>query len=91
MVLVAVEIWTDRDRIPLSVKPLEMLKDFSKYRQQNININADAVHLFTWVAWFASNRQDAVQLLEFQGKIKIVIFSLFDVDSVFMLCDFVEY
>ncbi|TRY82809.1 hypothetical protein DNTS_025574 [Danionella cerebrum] len=51
VVLVGVEIWTDRDRIPLSVKPLEMLKDFSKYRQQNININADAVHLFTNVTF----------------------------------------
>uniref|UniRef100_A0A672LTY7 ADAM metallopeptidase domain 23 n=1 Tax=Sinocyclocheilus grahami TaxID=75366 RepID=A0A672LTY7_SINGR len=49
VVLVAVEIWTDRDRIPLSVKPLEMLSNFSKYRQQNININADAVHLFTGI------------------------------------------
>lgn len=47
VVLVAIEIWTDRDRIPLSVKPLDMLKDFSKYRQQNIGVNADAVHLFT--------------------------------------------
>lgn len=47
VVLVAVEIWTDRDRIPLSVKPLDMLKDFSKYRQQNIGVSADAVHLFT--------------------------------------------
>lgn len=47
VVLVAVEIWTDRDRIPLSVKPLDMLKEFSKYRQQNIGINADSVHLFT--------------------------------------------
>uniref|UniRef100_A0A671LBA8 Disintegrin and metalloproteinase domain-containing protein 23-like n=1 Tax=Sinocyclocheilus anshuiensis TaxID=1608454 RepID=A0A671LBA8_9TELE len=51
VVLVAVEIWTDRDWIPLSVKPLEMLSDFSKYRQQNININADAVHLFTNVTF----------------------------------------
>uniref|UniRef100_A0A8C1C410 ADAM metallopeptidase domain 23a n=1 Tax=Cyprinus carpio carpio TaxID=630221 RepID=A0A8C1C410_CYPCA len=51
VVLVAVEIWTDRDRIPLSVKPLEMLRDFSKYRQQNININADGVHLFTNVTF----------------------------------------
>ncbi|KAI2663358.1 Disintegrin and metalloproteinase domain-containing protein 23 [Labeo rohita] len=51
VVLVAVEIWTDRDRIPLSVKPLEMLRDFSKYRQQNINVNADAVHLFTNVTF----------------------------------------
>ncbi|KAK3557215.1 hypothetical protein QTP70_026128 [Hemibagrus guttatus] len=51
VVLVAVEIWTDRDRIPLSVKPLDMLKDFSKYRQQNIGVNADAVHLFTNVTF----------------------------------------
>ncbi|XP_057193735.1 disintegrin and metalloproteinase domain-containing protein 23 isoform X2 [Triplophysa rosa] len=51
VVLVAVEIWTDRDRIPLSVKPLEMLRDFSKYKQQSININADAVHLFTNVTF----------------------------------------
>uniref|UniRef100_A0A4W4H078 ADAM metallopeptidase domain 23a n=1 Tax=Electrophorus electricus TaxID=8005 RepID=A0A4W4H078_ELEEL len=47
VVLVAVEIWTDRDRIPLNVKPLDMLRDFSKYRQQNIRVSADAVHLFT--------------------------------------------
>uniref|UniRef100_W5L7V6 ADAM metallopeptidase domain 23 n=1 Tax=Astyanax mexicanus TaxID=7994 RepID=W5L7V6_ASTMX len=51
VVLVAVEIWTDRDRIPLSVKPLEMLRDFSKYRQQNIRVNADTVHLFTNVTF----------------------------------------
>ncbi|XP_053354528.1 disintegrin and metalloproteinase domain-containing protein 23 isoform X1 [Clarias gariepinus] len=51
VVLVAVEIWTDRDRIPLSVKPLDMLKDFSKYRQQNIGVKADAVHLFTNVTF----------------------------------------
>ncbi|KAG7256054.1 hypothetical protein CRUP_002610 [Coryphaenoides rupestris] len=29
VVLVAVEIWTDKDQIPISVKPLEMLRDFS--------------------------------------------------------------
>ncbi|XP_076848732.1 disintegrin and metalloproteinase domain-containing protein 23 isoform X1 [Brachyhypopomus gauderio] len=51
VVLVAVEIWTDRDRIPLNVKPLDMLRDFSKYRQQNIRISADAVHLFTNVTF----------------------------------------
>ncbi|XP_072539798.1 disintegrin and metalloproteinase domain-containing protein 23 isoform X4 [Salminus brasiliensis] len=51
VVLVAVEIWTDRDRIPLSVKPLDMLRDFSKYRQQNIRVNADTVHLFTNVTF----------------------------------------
>uniref|UniRef100_A0AAY4AYU4 ADAM metallopeptidase domain 23a n=1 Tax=Denticeps clupeoides TaxID=299321 RepID=A0AAY4AYU4_9TELE len=47
VVLVAVEIWTDKDLIPLSVQPLEMLKSFSKYRQQSIHLSADAVHLFT--------------------------------------------
>uniref|UniRef100_A0A3Q3FUU6 ADAM metallopeptidase domain 23 n=1 Tax=Labrus bergylta TaxID=56723 RepID=A0A3Q3FUU6_9LABR len=45
VVLVAVEIWTDKDQIPISVRPLEMLRDFSKYRQQSIKHHADAVHL----------------------------------------------
>uniref|UniRef100_A0A3Q3X6R7 Uncharacterized protein n=1 Tax=Mola mola TaxID=94237 RepID=A0A3Q3X6R7_MOLML len=45
VVLVAVEIWTDKDHIPISVRPLEMLRDFSKYRQQSIKHHADAVHL----------------------------------------------
>ena len=47
VVLVAAEIWTDKDQIPISVKPLEMLRDFSKYRQQSIKHHADAVHLFS--------------------------------------------
>ncbi|XP_030638100.1 disintegrin and metalloproteinase domain-containing protein 23 [Chanos chanos] len=54
VVLVAIEIWTDRDRIALSAKPLEMLRDFSKYRQQNIHIHADTVHLFTNVTFHHS-------------------------------------
>ncbi|KAI1899024.1 hypothetical protein AGOR_G00078420 [Albula goreensis] len=51
VVLVAMEIWTDRNRIPLSVMPLEMLRDFSKYRQHNIKQRADAVHLFSNVTF----------------------------------------
>ncbi|KAJ3592640.1 hypothetical protein NHX12_007767 [Muraenolepis orangiensis] len=51
VVLVAVEIWTDKDQIPISVKPLEMLRDFSKYRQQSIKLHADAVHLFSNVTF----------------------------------------
>ncbi|KAJ8389785.1 hypothetical protein AAFF_G00114910 [Aldrovandia affinis] len=47
VVLVAMEIWTDRDQIPISTKPLEILRDFSKYRQQSIKQHADAVHLFS--------------------------------------------
>lgn len=47
VVLVAVEIWTDKDHIPISVRPLEMLQDFSKYRQQSIKHHADAVHLIS--------------------------------------------
>uniref|UniRef100_A0A3Q0SSQ1 ADAM metallopeptidase domain 23 n=1 Tax=Amphilophus citrinellus TaxID=61819 RepID=A0A3Q0SSQ1_AMPCI len=46
VVLVAVEIWTDKDHIPISVKPLELLRDFSKYRQQSIKHHADSVQLF---------------------------------------------
>lgn len=47
VVLVAMEIWTDMDHIPISLMPLEMLRDFSKYRQQSIKRHADAVHLIT--------------------------------------------
>lgn len=47
VVLVAVEIWTDKDHIPISVRPLEMLRDFAKYRQQSIKHHADAVHLIS--------------------------------------------
>ncbi|XP_068186085.1 disintegrin and metalloproteinase domain-containing protein 23 isoform X2 [Antennarius striatus] len=51
VVLVAVEIWTDKDHIPISVRPLEMLRDFSKYRQQSIKHRADAVHLISNVTF----------------------------------------
>ncbi|XP_069052484.1 disintegrin and metalloproteinase domain-containing protein 23 isoform X3 [Lepisosteus oculatus] len=51
VVLVAVEIWTERDQIPIGVKPLEMLRDFSKYRQHFIKQHADAVHLFSNVTF----------------------------------------
>uniref|UniRef100_A0A671RV42 ADAM metallopeptidase domain 23 n=1 Tax=Sinocyclocheilus anshuiensis TaxID=1608454 RepID=A0A671RV42_9TELE len=51
VVLVAVEIWTDKDHIPVSVVPFEMLRNFSKYRQQHIRQHADAVHLFSNVTF----------------------------------------
>uniref|UniRef100_A0AAQ6A3U0 ADAM metallopeptidase domain 23a n=1 Tax=Amphiprion ocellaris TaxID=80972 RepID=A0AAQ6A3U0_AMPOC len=47
VVLVAVEIWTDKDHIPISVRPLEMLRDFGKYRQQSIKHHADSVQLLS--------------------------------------------
>ncbi|KAM6934719.1 disintegrin and metalloproteinase domain-containing protein 23 isoform 3-T3 [Xenentodon cancila] len=47
VVLVAVEVWTDKDYIPISSKPLELLRDFSKYRQQSIKLHADSVQLFS--------------------------------------------
>ncbi|XP_037542913.1 disintegrin and metalloproteinase domain-containing protein 23 isoform X2 [Nematolebias whitei] len=47
VVLVALEIWTDKDQIPISMKPLEMLRDFSKYRQQSIKLHADSVQLLS--------------------------------------------
>ncbi|KAL6484650.1 hypothetical protein MHYP_G00066950 [Metynnis hypsauchen] len=51
VVLVAMEIWTDKDHIPIRVKALDMLRDFSKYRQQHIKQHADAVHLFSNVTF----------------------------------------
>ncbi|XP_017278157.1 disintegrin and metalloproteinase domain-containing protein 23 isoform X1 [Kryptolebias marmoratus] len=47
VVLVALENWTDKDRIPITMKPLEMLRDFSKYRQQSIKVDADSVQLLS--------------------------------------------
>ncbi|KAJ7408061.1 Disintegrin and metalloproteinase domain-containing protein 23 [Willisornis vidua] len=47
VVLVAVETWTDRDRINIHPDPLQMLHDFSKYRQHYIKQHADAVHLLS--------------------------------------------
>ncbi|XP_061082321.1 disintegrin and metalloproteinase domain-containing protein 23 isoform X1 [Conger conger] len=51
VVLVGVEIWTERDQISVSTKPLEVLRDFSKYRQQSLKQHADAVHLFSNVTF----------------------------------------
>ncbi|XP_053554624.1 disintegrin and metalloproteinase domain-containing protein 23 [Bombina bombina] len=47
VVLVAVETWTDKDRIPIGSDPMKMLHDFSKYRQHHIKQHADAVHLLS--------------------------------------------
>ncbi|TRY88878.1 hypothetical protein DNTS_016952, partial [Danionella cerebrum] len=54
VVLVGMEIWTERDLIPLGVNPFQMLRDFSRYRQKEIKQNADAVHLFTNVTFHYS-------------------------------------
>ncbi|XP_049654528.1 disintegrin and metalloproteinase domain-containing protein 23 isoform X2 [Accipiter gentilis] len=51
VVLVAVETWTDRDRINIHPNPLQMLHDFSKYRQHYIKQHADAVHLLSNVTF----------------------------------------
>ncbi|XP_028661946.1 disintegrin and metalloproteinase domain-containing protein 23 isoform X1 [Erpetoichthys calabaricus] len=51
VVLVGTEVWTDKDQIPISVKPMQMLWDFSKYRQHHMKKPADAVHLFSNVTF----------------------------------------
>ncbi|XP_009888552.1 PREDICTED: disintegrin and metalloproteinase domain-containing protein 23 [Charadrius vociferus] len=51
VVLVAVETWTDKDRINIHPDPLQMLHDFSKYRQHYIKQHADAVHLLSNVTF----------------------------------------
>uniref|UniRef100_A0A8D2Q9I0 ADAM metallopeptidase domain 23 n=1 Tax=Varanus komodoensis TaxID=61221 RepID=A0A8D2Q9I0_VARKO len=48
VVLVAVETWSDRDRINVRPDPRQMLHDFSKYRQHFIRQHADAVHLLSY-------------------------------------------
>ncbi|KAM4626406.1 disintegrin and metalloproteinase domain-containing protein 23 isoform 1-T1 [Discoglossus pictus] len=51
VVLVAVETWTDKDRIPIGTDPIKMLHDFSKYRQHHIKQHADSVHLLSNVTF----------------------------------------
>ncbi|XP_074926080.1 disintegrin and metalloproteinase domain-containing protein 23 isoform X2 [Chelonoidis abingdonii] len=51
VVLVAVETWTDRDRINIRPDPLQMLHDFSRYRQHYIKQHTDAVHLLSNVTF----------------------------------------
>nr|XP_028558131.1 disintegrin and metalloproteinase domain-containing protein 23 isoform X1 [Podarcis muralis] len=51
VVLVAVETWSDRDRINVHPDPRQMLHDFSKYRQNFIKQRADAVHLLSNVTF----------------------------------------
>uniref|UniRef100_A0A8C3SNB4 ADAM metallopeptidase domain 23 n=1 Tax=Chelydra serpentina TaxID=8475 RepID=A0A8C3SNB4_CHESE len=51
VVLVAVETWSDRDRINIRPDPLQMLHEFSKYRQYYIKQHTDAVHLLSNVTF----------------------------------------
>uniref|UniRef100_A0ACB8G1I4 Disintegrin and metalloproteinase domain-containing protein 23 n=1 Tax=Sphaerodactylus townsendi TaxID=933632 RepID=A0ACB8G1I4_9SAUR len=51
VVLVAVETWSDRDRITVRPDPRQMLHDFARYRQQYIKQRADAVHLLSNVTF----------------------------------------
>lgn len=48
VVLVAVETWTEKDHIEITTNPVQMLHEFSKYRQR-IKQHADAVHLISYV------------------------------------------
>ncbi|XP_043301508.1 disintegrin and metalloproteinase domain-containing protein 23 isoform X1 [Cervus canadensis] len=50
VVLVAVETWTERDHIDITTNLVQMLHEFSKYRQR-IRQHADAVHLISRVTF----------------------------------------
>ncbi|XP_058405673.1 disintegrin and metalloproteinase domain-containing protein 23 isoform X5 [Diceros bicornis minor] len=50
VVLVAVDTWTERDYIDITTNPVQMLHEFSKYRQR-IKQHADAVHLISRVTF----------------------------------------
>ncbi|XP_039326039.1 disintegrin and metalloproteinase domain-containing protein 23 isoform X4 [Saimiri boliviensis] len=50
VVLVAVETWTEKDQIDITTNPVQMLHEFSKYRQR-IKQHADAVHLISRVTF----------------------------------------
>ncbi|KAG8432744.1 hypothetical protein GDO86_017112 [Hymenochirus boettgeri] len=63
VVLIAVETWTDKDRIPIGSDPMKMLHDFSKYRQHHIKHHADAVHLLSYYGLLLSMAQQLAQSL----------------------------
>nr|XP_036865001.1 disintegrin and metalloproteinase domain-containing protein 23 [Manis javanica] len=50
VVLVAVETWNEKDHIDITTNPVQMLHEFSKYRQR-IKQHADAVHLISRVTF----------------------------------------
>ncbi|KAK1336585.1 hypothetical protein QTO34_002618 [Cnephaeus nilssonii] len=50
VVLVAVETWTEKDHIDITTNLVQMLHEFSKYRQR-IKQHADAVHLISRVTF----------------------------------------
>ncbi|XP_062387304.1 disintegrin and metalloproteinase domain-containing protein 11-like isoform X2 [Sardina pilchardus] len=47
IVLVAMETWTAHNLVAMGDDPLTILRDFMKYRKENIRENSDAAHLFS--------------------------------------------
>uniref|UniRef100_A0AAV2KFV1 ADAM metallopeptidase domain 11 n=1 Tax=Knipowitschia caucasica TaxID=637954 RepID=A0AAV2KFV1_KNICA len=47
IVLVAMETWTSKDLVPVVEDPLVTLKNFMKYRKENIREQCDVVHLLS--------------------------------------------
>ncbi|XP_036392146.1 disintegrin and metalloproteinase domain-containing protein 11 isoform X2 [Megalops cyprinoides] len=47
IVLVAMETWSSQDMVSVGDDPLLTLRDFMKYRKENIKEHSDAVHLFS--------------------------------------------
>ncbi|KAF7652612.1 hypothetical protein LDENG_00094530, partial [Lucifuga dentata] len=61
IVLVAMETWSSENRISVGDDPLLTLRDFMKYRKENIKERSDAVHLFSGRT-FMSSRSEAAYI-----------------------------
>lgn len=48
IVLVAMETWTSKNRMPVMEDPLITLQNFMKYRKDNIREQSDVVQLFSY-------------------------------------------
>ncbi|XP_015217483.1 disintegrin and metalloproteinase domain-containing protein 11 isoform X2 [Lepisosteus oculatus] len=61
IVLVAMETWTSQNMISIDDDPLVTLRDFMKYRRENVKEHSDAVHLFSGRT-FRSSRSGAAYI-----------------------------
>lgn len=49
IVLVAMETWSTQNMVSVGDDPLVTLRDFMKYRKENIKEKSDAAHLLSYV------------------------------------------
>ncbi len=56
IVLVAMETWSTQNMVSVGDDPLVTLRDFMKYRKENIKEKSDAAHLLSYVMFPSTYR-----------------------------------